>query len=49
MKGMPKLSRTPDDPSPQILSEEKAREYIERLRWPSGPICPTAVRSTSTG
>jgi Transposase zinc-ribbon domain len=20
--------------------EQKAREYIERLRWPDGPICP---------
>jgi transposase-like protein len=20
--------------------EEKAREYIEKLRWPDGPVCP---------
>lgn len=22
------------------LSEEQAREYMERLRWPNGPVCP---------
>lgn len=22
------------------LTEEQAREYLERLRWPSGPVCP---------
>jgi hypothetical protein len=21
-------------------NEDKAREYIEKLRWPDGPVCP---------
>lgn len=25
---------------PHFQDEEKAREYIERLRWPDGPVCP---------
>src|ERR1700722_16421623 len=24
----------------RFSTEEKAREYIERMRWPSGPVCP---------
>src|ERR1700688_318314 len=26
--------------APQFHSEEAARTYLERLRWPSGPVCP---------
>jgi transposase-like protein len=26
--------------SPIYSDEEKAREYLEKLRWPDGPICP---------
>ena len=22
------------------LTEEEAREYLEKLRWPNGPYCP---------
>lgn len=25
---------------PQFQDEDKAREYLERLRWPNGPVCP---------
>lgn len=25
---------------PQFQNEEKAREYLEALRWPDGPVCP---------
>ncbi len=25
---------------PQFQNEEKAREYLEALRWPNGPVCP---------
>jgi len=25
---------------PQFQDEDKAREYLEALRWPNGPICP---------
>lgn len=25
---------------PQFQDEEKAREYLEALRWPNGPVCP---------
>jgi len=25
---------------PQFQDEDKAREYLERLRWPDGPVCP---------
>ena len=25
---------------PHFNDADKAREYLERLRWPSGPICP---------
>lgn len=25
---------------PQFQDEDKAREYLERLRWPHGPVCP---------
>ncbi|MEQ8800313.1 MAG: IS1595 family transposase [Salinisphaeraceae bacterium] len=25
---------------PQFQDEEKAREYLENLRWPHGPVCP---------
>lgn len=25
---------------PRFQNEEKAREHLERLRWPSGPFCP---------
>jgi transposase-like protein len=24
----------------EYLDETKAREYLERMRWPSGPVCP---------
>src|SRR2546429_489722 len=26
--------------SPQFKTPKAAREYLERLRWPNGPICP---------
>ena len=26
--------------APQFTDETKAREYLERLRWPQGPTCP---------
>jgi len=25
---------------PHFQDADKAREYLERLRWPNGPICP---------
>src|SRR6266436_2218778 len=25
---------------PQFTDEDKAREYLEAMRWPEGPICP---------
>lgn len=25
---------------PQFQDEDKAREYLEALRWPNGPVCP---------
>ena len=26
--------------APEFHDEEKAREWLEALRWPSGPFCP---------
>lgn len=26
--------------APHFQDDEKAREYLERLRWPNGPVCP---------
>ncbi|HEU0224419.1 MAG TPA: transposase, partial [Steroidobacteraceae bacterium] len=26
--------------APQFKTEEAAREHLEALRWPNGPICP---------
>lgn len=26
--------------APQFTSEDKAREHLEALRWPNGPVCP---------
>jgi transposase-like protein len=26
--------------SPQFTDETKAREYLEAIRWPTGPVCP---------
>jgi transposase-like protein len=26
--------------SPQFTDETKAREYLEAIRWPNGPVCP---------
>jgi transposase-like protein len=26
--------------NPAFTSEEKAREYLEKSRWPTGPVCP---------
>jgi len=26
--------------APHFKDEEKAREYLEALRWPNGPVCP---------
>lgn len=26
--------------APQLTNEDKAREYLEALRWPEGPFCP---------
>ncbi|GAP65077.1 ISSpo8, transposase [Mizugakiibacter sediminis] len=26
--------------APQFQDADKAREYLERLRWPNGPVCP---------
>lgn len=26
--------------APHFQNDEKAREYLEKLRWPEGPICP---------
>lgn len=26
--------------APHFQNEDKAREYLEKLRWPEGPICP---------
>jgi hypothetical protein len=31
------------------LTEDEARGFIERVRWPSGPSCVHAARSASTG
>jgi hypothetical protein len=25
---------------PHFQDEHKAREYLEALRWPNGPVCP---------
>ena len=25
---------------PQFQDADKAREYLEALRWPNGPVCP---------
>src|SRR5579859_7367413 len=25
---------------PQFQNAEKARQYLESLRWPNGPVCP---------
>jgi transposase-like protein len=30
------------------LSEEQAREYFERIRWPNGPVCPHCGSVQST-
>ena len=35
---------------PEFHDAEKAREYLERLRWPEGPVCPhCGVRPGHTG
>lgn len=26
--------------APQFTDETAAREYLERLLWPEGPVCP---------
>ena len=26
--------------APVFSDEQKARRYLERLRWPKGPLCP---------
>ena len=26
--------------APHFQDADKAREYLERLRWPNGPVCP---------
>lgn len=26
--------------APHFQNDDKAREYLERLRWPNGPVCP---------
>jgi transposase-like protein len=31
--------------SPHLRSPEAATEYLERLRWPSGPVCPHCAES----
>ena len=36
----PKPQKTPQGLDIQSLTEDEAREYLERLRWPSGPACP---------
>ena len=40
MDTTPKASGTQKGQNIQNLTEDEAREYIERLRWPSGPACP---------
>ena len=25
---------------PHFQDEDKAREYLEQMRWPDGPVCP---------
>lgn len=36
----PKPQRTQKDQHLQNLTEDQARDHIERLRWPNGPVCP---------
>ena len=26
--------------APHFQDPDKAREYLERIRWPNGPVCP---------
>ncbi|HSX54845.1 MAG TPA: transposase, partial [Sphingomonas sp.] len=26
--------------APQFIDADKAREHLEALRWPEGPVCP---------
>ena len=35
---------TPIMNQPQFQDEEKAREYLEALRWPNGAVCPHCGR-----
>ena len=45
--------------NPIYTDEDKAREHLERIQWPNGPICPhcgnadpariTKLKSTSMG
>lgn len=34
------LIRAADLPAPCLEDADKAREYLEALRWPDGPVCP---------
>lgn len=34
------LKRTQLNQNLQKLTEDEAREFIERIRWPHGPVCP---------
>ncbi len=40
MDTTPAATGTQKGQSSQNLTEDEAREYLERLRWPSGPACP---------
>ena len=34
---------------PMFQDEDKAREALEAVRWPDGPICPHCGNSDRTG
>lgn len=43
MRKRPKQPRKKEDGSllePHFQDEDKAREYLEAMRWPDGPVCP---------
>src|ERR1700686_3172621 len=40
MQGMENKALNLMDLAEQFHSPDSAREYLERLRWPEGPICP---------
>jgi hypothetical protein len=30
------------------MTEEEARDYLEKLRWPNGPVCPNCEKQNVT-